>query len=397
MKFAFIIGFFAILLLPGAQMLFHLVPEQSVDENRRLAQPPSLAELHDPAAAILKFDKWFDDHFGFRSLLIRTKAQIDYSVFRTSSKVQIGKHGWLFYRTVVDDIQPNAEAYYRDNGDRIVSNLERLRVALASKGISLIVTVNLLADRFVPKELPSTFPNRPVHPAIERVLSEMSRRLGPTYLDMTAVMRQVMEQRPAFHKTDYHWNEPAAFTAAEAIVRRAAALTGDKAPSPRFPLEIEQRRWTGGIGMEMPLFVYPHENALFLREGHIDVPGFQRTFADPIYIQTYYPTSDRTGLLPPIAIVGDSFEQNLQNSGLAAYFKATAMARWSGAPINDYVRAMPPDTKVLVLQFMEVSGYALPVLIDDAGFDRAVRVMEERQAVGPSIDPARQSADAEAN
>jgi hypothetical protein len=384
MRIAFIACFFTALLLPVAQMVVHLVPEQPVDENRRLAPSPGWADLSDPVDGLAKFDAWFGDHFGFRSLLIRAKTQIDYSIFATSSKVQIGRNGWLFYRSVIDNIRPDAEQYYSRNGERIVANLDRLRAALATKGIALIVTVNLLADRFFPDELPPTVPNRPPHPAIDAMLSDMARRLGPNYLDMTEVMRQVMAQRPAFHKTDYHWNEPAAFTAAEAIVRRAAALTGQPPPPERFHLDIVRRRWTGGIGLEMPLFVYPHEQALFLRDSHLDVPGFQRSFTDPVYTQEYHAATDAFGLLPAIAMVGDSYQQNLQNAGIAAYFHSTAMARWTGAPISDYVRAMPPETHVLLLQFMEVSGYALPVLVDDAAFDRAIQIIAERPDVRAS-------------
>ena len=47
--------------------------------------------------------------------------------------------------------------------------------------------------------------------------------------------------RPAFHKADFHWIDPAAFVAAQAIVQRAAALTGLPAPNYAFHLEVVER------------------------------------------------------------------------------------------------------------------------------------------------------------
>ena len=47
---------------------------------------------------------WFDDRVGFRDLFIRTKNQIDYSLFATSRKVYVGKDGWLFDRDPVDPL-----------------------------------------------------------------------------------------------------------------------------------------------------------------------------------------------------------------------------------------------------------------------------------------------------
>ena len=75
-------------------------------EERRDASPfPSLHLLAgtngDFAAGL---NKWFDDRVGFRDFLIRSKNQIDYTLFRTSKKVHIGADGWLFYLDPAPDI-----------------------------------------------------------------------------------------------------------------------------------------------------------------------------------------------------------------------------------------------------------------------------------------------------
>src|ERR1700704_3487062 len=72
---------------------------QPVDEHRTANPFPSpglLLRANGDFADGL--NKWFDDHVGFRDLFIRTKNQIDYSVFSTSRKVYVGSDGWLFER-----------------------------------------------------------------------------------------------------------------------------------------------------------------------------------------------------------------------------------------------------------------------------------------------------------
>ncbi|HET9353306.1 MAG TPA: hypothetical protein VFO32_04865, partial [Sphingomicrobium sp.] len=70
-----------------------------VDEHRTASPLPSPRLLLKANSEFVDgLNKWFDDRAGFRDLLIRTKNQIDYSVFSTSRKVYVGSNGWLFER-----------------------------------------------------------------------------------------------------------------------------------------------------------------------------------------------------------------------------------------------------------------------------------------------------------
>src|SRR5438045_1353117 len=101
LRLLFIAVFFALTLLPLAQMGFDLPSAEPVEENRTLAPRPR-PNWRDPFEWVKESDAWFSDHFGFRSFLIRTKTQIDYSVFNTSSRIHIGAGNQLFYRSVMD-------------------------------------------------------------------------------------------------------------------------------------------------------------------------------------------------------------------------------------------------------------------------------------------------------
>jgi hypothetical protein len=359
-NYGFVAIFFAICLLPLAAAALRVTVVKPIDETRRLAAPPTWSWPPDLATITRQADRWYGDHFGLRSLLIRLKTQIDFSLFNTSSRIHIGRDGWLFYRSIIDRQRLNAHRFYSKEADHVVRNLARLNRALREEGITLIVTWNVLADQFVPKDvLPATFPKLPDPPGVDALLRALAHELGPAYVDMSALMRQLMRQqgRSPFYKTDFHWNALGACAAARAIVRRAAELEGLAAPHYAFDIDLVERDWhDGGIAREMPLLFPRAERELFLRHEFLDSQGFERTFADPLWVQIYRRTGDTAGLLPPIAYVGDSFQWGIQLCGFHAHFRASYLTRWSGRPkVSDFIAALPPDTRILLLQTMERS------------------------------------------
>ena len=117
----------------------------------------------------------------------------------------------------------------------------------------------------------------------------------------------------------------------------------------------------------------------FLKHEFVDSPGFARTFDDPLWSQTYRSTGDATGLLPPIAYIGDSFAGGIQVSGLHAHFRATYMTRWGVRPkLSDFIEALPADTGVLLLQSTEM-GIGAVLRSDEADIDRAIAIIRARR------------------
>src|SRR4051794_37583352 len=94
--------FIALLLLPTFQMLTGVVPIKALDENRNRAALPPLA-FADLLSQFPKLQAWFQDHYGFRDVLIRANAQIDFSLFGVSNRVHVGQDGWLYYRDSISN------------------------------------------------------------------------------------------------------------------------------------------------------------------------------------------------------------------------------------------------------------------------------------------------------
>lgn len=351
MRRVFIALFALLLLLPGLQMLTHLIPVAPLDENRARAPFPRLAE---PAELTAGLEKWFNDSYGLRDLLIRAKTQLDYSVFHTSDRVHIGRRGWFYYRSVIDQQEPAVEALGDSNLDTAIGTFARLRDWLGARGIRLVVQTNQMKDRFYPEFLPAEAGFARTRHRFDEFRARLATLPGITYLDTTPLLLGLRRERQVFHKTDFHWNDPAAFEAARQLVDTLAGQEGLPVPFWKPRLRIIERRISGGEAMFMPLFRLPTEDALFVapdwddslmvHEYKLAPFEWRKTVREP-----------HPPLLSPTVIYGDSFIDGMVRSGLASHFFRISAARADSASLLDVLQALPKDTRTLVVEFIEVS------------------------------------------
>ncbi len=355
-------AFALLLLLPGLQMATRAIPVPPLDENRTAAALPALADLVDPAGFTRRLGTWFDDHYGFRTLLIRAKTQLDYSLFHTSDRIHVGRGGWLFYRSVIDQQEPAIEALGEPVLDQVVGSFARLRDWLAPRGIHLIVQTQQMKDRFYPETLPREAAFARSRHRFDDFRAKLATLPGITYLDTTPQLLALKAQRAVFHKTDFHWNDPAAFEAARTLVDTIAGLERRPLPFWNNELRITERRISGGEAMFMPLFHPPTESALFVQPTW-DESRLTLDQAVPPFIWRFTakdPDMGPGGLLPATVIFGDSFTDGMTRSGLAMHFRQLSYARLYSVEFADVLRALPPGTRYLVVEFIEV---ALPAWI----------------------------------
>lgn len=354
-----VVGAFGLLLLlPGLQMASGLLPVAPLEENRRPAPMPPIAAMADPSSYVTKLQAWFDDHYGLRNLLIRTKTQIDYSVFRSSDRLHIGRDGYLFYRSVIDREEPQIERLSDAELDRLAGNFARLRDWLAPRGVQLVVQTQQLKDRFYPEYLPREAQFARHRRRFDDVMARMQAVPGITFINTTPTLLQLKAERPIFHRTDFHWNDPAAFVVAGQLVDRLAGLSGRPTPFWRVPLRIATRRYSGGQAMFMPLFRPPSEMALFVDPTWDESDTPRSAQVGPFEWVARAARPDAEGRLPTTVIFGDSFVEGMSRAGLATHFNELRFARLFSVPLPEVLRAMPPDTRFLVVEFIETSVLA---------------------------------------
>src|SRR5262245_32750919 len=92
--------FLAVISLPLAANLIGLDGADPVAENRQMAAFPVIdGSWRSVVEFPLGLGRWFDDHFGFRSDLVRWDASSRLFGFDVSPSTSVlrGKNGWLFY------------------------------------------------------------------------------------------------------------------------------------------------------------------------------------------------------------------------------------------------------------------------------------------------------------
>ena len=135
-------------------MVTGFVREPMVEERR---EPQSIPELPrrllalDPTLAN-DVNGWFNDRYGFRSLLIRLHNEVDYQAFSASDRVLIGRDGWLFDKDFVNAVIKDANN--ADLEPQILGELRRLRGCLAPRGVKLVFVLNPTKSSIYPQFLP---------------------------------------------------------------------------------------------------------------------------------------------------------------------------------------------------------------------------------------------------
>jgi hypothetical protein len=360
-----IVAFFVVVFLPGVQMVTGLGQIAPVPENRRLAEWPAFNAEKGLQAYIEAGQSWFDDHFGFRAFFIRLKTQIDYTLFDYSSRIHIGKDGWLFYRSVHDVEKPNVERILARSDDQVVAGAVELNRILARRGITLVLLIAPLKDHFYSEFLPNSVQRLPKPSRFEELYERLRRTNGLLFIDAISLLRETAKQRPIFHKTDFHWNDPAAFVVAKWVVDELSRRGGRQNSVWTHELKVVARELSGLQATFMPLFSSPRETALFVDPTWRVAPPTYRMDIAP-YEWVSQASQLPPDVLAPMAVLGDSFFDGLLRSGIMLEFEKVYRASWLQVRLPEFLAKLPADCRYVMIEFMEVNVPGLSDLADMA-------------------------------
>jgi alginate O-acetyltransferase complex protein AlgJ len=265
-----VVSFLLLISLPLLASLLGVDGADPRAEKRELAELPRLdgslvSALQFPA----RLSAWFDDHFAFRSALVRCYGEMRFFGFGVSPSASVvkGPNGWLFYATDggMDDYtreKPFSDTELAEWRDSIVRSNEWLR----ARGIAYVFV--LAPDKHVlyPEELPATI--RPV--GKEARMDQILRALegtGVAALDLRPALLEAKARERVFDVTDTHWNARGAFVAYQQVV---AAIRSQGVAVPeawaRTDFEPEQREVEGqDLAAMMGLQASLRETELSLR------------------------------------------------------------------------------------------------------------------------------------
>jgi alginate O-acetyltransferase complex protein AlgJ len=367
------LGFVAFCLVaPLVQTLYPIFGKSIVApvEERRAADP--FPPLHLLTGAngdfAAELNKWFDDRVGFRDLLIRSKNQIDYSLFNTSKKVFIGANGWLFDRHQFDSIA--------DVGAAGLTTLEASYLALArqlnDKGIHLIVIGYPQKVALYPEMAPPDMPLQPGGNNYEQFRNFLASRSELTFIDAEAIMKvlKVGSAELLYAKGDIHATQFAQRAVVKEIVARIAQIEGRPNIHWDEALTLTHLHWRGGIERNLLAVLFPPDNEIPLFEGGYSVgepePDGQWTVTDPGFADRADPGIGRPfdfeyrsrpelcpQRLPGTMLFGNSFSDYYWALGLQRYFCFIRRARNPISRFQAFYETMPAETKYFIFQYYE--------------------------------------------
>jgi alginate O-acetyltransferase complex protein AlgJ len=287
-------------------------PATVLKEARLLAQAPKLPTDRGHWLTLPKdIDAYLQDHFGLRHVMVRADHDLTRPLSNGNDLVLIGREGRLFY--LGDDaVRQSAGLVVRDQRvSDTAAILKRINVALAARGIRLIVAIPPNGATIYQDFLPTWAQNRGRRTEYDLLFDELAAD-GVRVVDLRPPVEAARAQGLAFYMYDTHWTFRGALAGFNAVVE--ADSHPDWRIDPNSALgPMTRREGATGDGTDLVRMVGIEgavtdrvEMSILPREQRISLQATDHGYAASPY--DYVTTSGHSG--PTIMVLGDSFTQD---------------------------------------------------------------------------------------
>jgi alginate O-acetyltransferase complex protein AlgJ len=231
MKALLVALFAAVISLPLAANLAGVDGGDAGAENRELAPFPHVDRSWASIATLPEaFSLWFDDHFGFRSTLVRWYGESRLFVLHVSPSAAVvaGRGGWFFYgedKSVEDyaEVEPMTAAALANWRTAIL----RARAWLRARGIAYVFTIAPDKHVIYGEEMPSTLARVGDRSRADQLFTALQDT--GLAVDVRPAVFDAKSRERVYQQTDTHWNDRGALPAYQQII------TAVRARVPRTP------------------------------------------------------------------------------------------------------------------------------------------------------------------
>jgi alginate O-acetyltransferase complex protein AlgJ len=216
-----VVVFLAVLALPLAANLAGRDGADAVAENRELAPFPQLdANWSSISTLGTRFGLWFDDHFGFRSWLVRWYGESRLFGLHVSPSTAVvrGRGGWFFY---ADD---EGMADYAKEHPLTASEIANWRAAvvgardwLRTRGIAYVFVIAPDKHVIYPEDVPSSIQRVGSISRMDQLFAALNEA-GVATVDLRPALLAAKARERVYQQTDTHWNERGAFAGYRQII-----------------------------------------------------------------------------------------------------------------------------------------------------------------------------------
>jgi alginate O-acetyltransferase complex protein AlgJ len=353
-KSATLVIFASFLWAPMLQQKFAFVKYEALTENRlRKTVPRDWISLFERNSSFSReFEDSFNDNYGFRDLLIRTKNQVDFSLFRRSDKVFVGRGDWLFYRSVLEQEQVAADRESDETWNGLFDRFLALNRTLASRGITLVVIPCPMKSTIYPENVPVNAPRRRAPSAYERYRTFLLEHPEIVTIDPFPILVSLKNSFQVYFRTDFHWTDPAGAEVAKALVNRLGGLSG-KGKLWEAPVAMKiAAQLAGGENHSLGLLWPLREMAPYLESDHPETALGDYSYTKEANEWTWRTKlADTSRLIPPTVMFGDSYADAFLRAGFTGYFeKLQKFYNWD---FRARFSQIPEGTRFVVFEHIE--------------------------------------------
>lgn len=187
-------------------------------ENRRKAPFPSEFSQKLP----LQFDAYYEDHFPFRSFLIKKFYTVRKSI-KDNPKVIIGKDDWIFLNSSPFNTYAKTDNSLGDfTGKSLLNdeeaaayekNIKNQKDYFDEKSIRFLIMIPPNKMSVYPEYAPKAYRKLRAERSRYEQTEEAIRKAGVPFINLKKLFEREKGEYPLYYRTDTHWNDLGAYTA----------------------------------------------------------------------------------------------------------------------------------------------------------------------------------------
>ena len=160
---------------------------------------------------------YFSKHYAFRAEIISADAAAQSKLFGTSNldSVTVGKDGWLFYSSTLDNYLGKNLMSQRAVFNT-VKNLKIVQEYLDGKGVKFLFTVAPNKNSLYPEYMPDYYSKKETDGSNIEAFKAEAEKTALNYCDVFSVLSSSKEI--LYHEQDSHWNNKGALTAYNTVL-----------------------------------------------------------------------------------------------------------------------------------------------------------------------------------
>lgn len=297
------------------------------------------------------YETWFNDHFGMRNFLIDNYKLMNYNLFYAtdSTKVLIGKEGWLFYGDESIENYQNLQLYTDQELEQIKVNLEYIYKPLKENDIQYVLVIAPDKETIYNEYYPDTIKKIGSTSKLDQVVDYLKEYSEVPVLDLRETLLANKADHPLYYLTDTHWNQYGAFLGYQAIVKYLSQTFSEIKPLEVTDFIIEESLHNGGdllnmLGIDKENYKYKKMSYAFLTRKPYMYKKVDLVEQEPA---GQYLTYQDTPNLPTALIYHDSFFGAMQPFFSAHFREASyGLATWNISGYIPQIIEQKPDIVV---------------------------------------------------